>query len=132
MDTLSIPLSLCIYDDVSITVYPVETGHNPTQTYKDLKNAYIVGIRNSKRKILAAGVILSSIDNTCEQLAEAAAGIFAAHKVTAHLLTDAVSLPASKLQLHLDKGSIEEALSESELNMLYADFYVNHSVAGNA
>ncbi|WP_455865697.1 negative control protein of sporulation [Pantoea agglomerans] len=132
MDNLTIPVSLCIYDDVSITVYPVETGYDTELTYNDLKNAYIIGIRNKKKKIIGAGVVISTIPFPNELLMDAAACIFRKHKVTASLMRKADSLPAGKLRINLDNGTLKDAFSEHELNVLYTDFYMKNSISGNA
>lgn len=132
MDNLTIPVSLCIYDDVSITVYPVDTGYDTELTYNELQNAYIVGIRNKKKKIIGAGIMISTIPNPNESLRDAAAGIFRNHKVTTSLMRKADSLPAGKLRINLDNGTLKDAFSEHELNVLYTDFYMKNSISGNA
>nr|WDS96445.1 hypothetical protein VW1_00017 [Enterobacter sp.] len=133
MATLTIPVSLCIYDDISLTVYPVKTGYNPEKTYNELNNAYIAGVRNNRGKIIGAGIFISSISNPkSDDLRDAAAGIFKNHKVTESLMRQAVSIPVGKLNVNLEHGTIEDAFSEGELNMVYADFYMKNSISGNA
>jgi hypothetical protein len=133
MATLTIPVSLCIYDDVSLTVYPVKTGYTPEISYKELNNAYIAGIRNKKGKIIGSGIFISSISNPkSDDLRDAAAGIFRSHKVTENIMRKAVSIPVGKLNINLEHGTIENAFSENELNMVYADFYMKNSISGNA
>lgn len=132
MKNLTVPVSLCIYDDVSITVYPVETGFDSELTYRDFKNAYIVGIRNKKKKIIGAGIMISTIESANELLMDAASGIFRQHKVTAALMRKADTLPSAKLKFHLEHGTLKEAFSEYELNIIYAEFYMKNSISGNA
>jgi len=102
-------------------------------SYKELNNAYIAGIRNKKGKIIGSGIFISSISNPkSDDLRDAAAGIFRTHKVTENLMRKAVSIPVGKLNINLKYGTIENAFSESELNMVYADFYMKNSISGNA
>ncbi|MFZ5262632.1 hypothetical protein ACOY7H_06515, partial [Enterobacter roggenkampii] len=67
-----------------------------------------------------------------DDLRDAAAGIFRSHKVTENLMRKAASIPVGKLNINLEYGTIENAFSESELNMVYADFYMKNSISGNA
>ncbi|MDN0089385.1 negative control protein of sporulation [Yersinia nurmii] len=130
---LTIPLSLCVYNDMAITVYPVETGLDTDIAHTKLKNVYIVGIRNKNKKIVCSAIFLSSIENNKDgKLAEVVMEILKQHSPTEKLIKDIDSMPTGKIMWDMKDGSIVDVLSESELNKLYFDFYLKHSVSGNA
>ncbi|MDI9095021.1 negative control protein of sporulation [Providencia rettgeri] len=129
--SINIPLSLCVYNNPTQTRYDIDTGFNAEQGYKNLKSAYIVGIRDISGKILAASVFLSDIDDKKDaKLAGVSAEIFQNHKPTKHLVPKIHSMPISKLKLNLTNGTIKDAFSEREIDMLYDDFYMNNSIDG--
>lgn len=127
----SIPLSLCVYSNPTQTKYDIDTGFNAEQEYKNLKSAYIVGIRDKSGKIMAASVFLSDIDDKKDaKLADVSAEIFKQHKPTKHLVPKIHTMPISKLKFNLTNGTIKDAFSENEIDMLYTDFYMKNSIDG--
>lgn len=130
---LTIPLSLCVHNDIGITVYPVKTDIDTDIAHSKLKNVYIVGIKNKNKKIVCSAIFLSSIENNKDgKLAEVVIEILKRHKSTEELVKDIDSMPTGKIMWDMKNGSITDILSESELNKLYLDFYFKHSVSGNA
>lgn len=130
---LNIPISLCVYTGPTQTKYDVKTGIKAEEAYNALKTAYIVGIRNKSQKILAAGIFISSIEDKKDpKLADVAYEIFKAHKPTKKLVKDIYSLPIARLKINLANGTIQEAFSDLETDMLFADFYMNNSIDGKA
>lgn len=130
---LTIPLSLCVHNDIGITVYPVKTDFDTDIAHSKLKNVYIVGIKNKDKKIVCSAIFLSSIENNKDgKLAEVVIEILKQHKSTEELVKDISSMPTGKIMWDMKNGSINNVLSESEINKLYLDFYFKHSVSGNA
>lgn len=130
---LTIPLSLCVHNDIGITVYPVKTDIDTDIAHSKLKNVYIVGIKNINKKIVCSAIFLSSIENNKDgKLAEVVIEILKQHESTRELVKDIDSMPTGKIMWDMKNGSITDVLSESELNKLYLDFYFKHSVSGNA
>lgn len=130
---LTIPLSLCVHNDIGITVYPVKTNFDTDIAHSKLKNVYIVGIKNKDKKIVCSAIFLSSIENNKDgKLAEVVIEILNQHKSTEELVKDINSMPTGKIMWDMKNGSINDVLSESEINKLYLDFYFKHSVSGNA
>lgn len=130
---LTIPLSLCVHNDIGITVYPVKTDFDTDIAHSKLKNVYIVGIKNKDKKIVCSAIFLSSIENNKDgKLAEVVIEILKQHKSTEELVKDISSMPTGKIMWDVKNGSINNVLSESEINKLYLDFYFKHSVSGNA
>ncbi|PKC45532.1 hypothetical protein [Pantoea ananatis] len=130
---INIPISVCVYSGPTQTTYDVKTEFKTTDVYKALKTAYIAGIRNNEKKIVAACIFISSIeDKTDPQLSDVAYAIFNSHTPTKVFVGDIYSIPLSRLKVNLDNGTIEEAFSETEIEMLYSDFYFKNSTEGNA
>ncbi|PHM39167.1 hypothetical protein Xmau_03073 [Xenorhabdus mauleonii] len=130
---LNIPISLCIYTDVTQTKYDIDTGFKADETYNVLKTAYIVGIRNKKKKIIAAGIFISNIEDKSEpKLADVAINMFENHEPTKKLVKEIHSMPISRLRINLKNGTIQDAFSEREIDMLYTDFYMSNSINGTA
>ncbi|HEK0792136.1 TPA: negative control protein of sporulation [Proteus mirabilis] len=126
-------MSLCVYSNPTQTKYDIDTGLNAVTEYSKLKSAYIVGIRNINGKILAASVFVSDIDNKNDpKLADVSLEIFKLHSPTKNLVSQIHSMPISKLKFNLEKGSIKDAFSEKEIDVLYADFYMKNSIDGRS
>ncbi|MGG6136140.1 hypothetical protein ACQV2E_09750 [Pantoea allii] len=90
-------------------------------------------MRNNEKKIVAACIFISSIeDKTDPQLSDVAYAIFNSHNPTKVFVGDIYSIPLSRLKVNLDNGTVEEAFSETEIEMLYSDFYFKNSTEGNA
>lgn len=130
---LTIPLSLCVYNDVTITVYPVETNIDAVLAHTKLRNVYIVGIKNKEKKIVCSTMLLSSIDDNKDgKLAEVVIEILKQHKPTKELIKNIDSMPTGKLMWDIKNGSITDVLSEHDRNKLYTEFYLKHSVFSNS
>lgn len=127
-----IPIRLCVYSgDAMITTYPIELPFPQDSAYQILKNAYIAGIRNKKGRILASIVFLTETENSgSEEFIENVQKLFSSYEQTKSLVKKAVSAPVSKLRINLENGSISQAFSESELEMLFSEFYFNNSISG--
>ncbi|ENJ7629783.1 negative control protein of sporulation [Salmonella enterica] len=116
-----------------ITTYPIELPFPQDSAYQILKNAYIAGIRNKKGRILASIVFLTETENSgSEGFIENVQKLFSSYEQTKSLVKKAVSVPVSKLRINLENGSISQAFSESELEMLFSEFYFNNSISGRA
>ncbi|EKU4727108.1 MULTISPECIES: negative control protein of sporulation [Citrobacter] len=130
---LNVTISLCIYNGITQTKYDVNSGFNKEETYKALKTAYIAGIRNKEQRIIAAGIFISSIEDKKDpRLANVAAAIFKSHQPTKTLADDIYSLPISKIKINLENGTLQEAFSDIETDILFTDFYMNNSIDGRA
>jgi hypothetical protein len=129
---VNIPVSLCVFSGSTQTTYDVNTGIAADSAYHNLQNAYIAGIREKNGKITAACVFVSSLaDRTSPRMAEIVYTIFDSHNPTKEFTKHIASLPLSKLNINLKNGSLKQAFSDSELTMLYADFFFKYSVEGN-
>lgn len=72
-----IPISVCVFDDISITSYPIKIDCNAHEVYPECGNFYLASISNEKKKIIAACVFISSIkDSKSHELASIAKEIF--------------------------------------------------------
>ena len=129
----NVAISLCVYINPTQTKYDIDTGLNEVTENSKLKSAYIVGIRNINGKILAASVFVSDIDNKNDpKLADVSLEIFKLHSPTKNIVSQIHSMPISKLKFNLEKGSIKDAFSEKEIDVLYADFYMKNSIDGRS
>lgn len=130
---LHIGVSVCVYSGEIQTKYDINTGIKPDAAYDALKTAYIAGIRDKKGRLLAAGIFISSLDNKKDpRLAEVAHEMFSSHKPTKDLVKKLYSIPLSRLRINLENGTVQQAFSDFETDLLYADFYLNHSIDGHA
>lgn len=129
----NIALSVCLYSGNSQTVYDVKTGIPAENSYNELGTSYIAGIRNKNQKIIAAIVFISSIaDKNDPRLADVTYRLFELLTPTKNLVKEIYSLPVSRLKLNLNNGSVEQAFSEDEINMLFTDFFIQNSIEGSA
>ncbi|WFQ80603.1 negative control protein of sporulation [Xenorhabdus sp. SF857] len=130
---LNIPIALCIYTDTTQTRYDVDTGFKANEAYEILKTAYIVGMRNKKKKLIAAGIFISSIeDKTDPKLSDVALMMFEKHKPTEKIIKEMRSMPISRLRFNLANGTVQQAFSEREIDILFTEFYMKNSIGGTA
>lgn len=129
---INVPVSLCVYSGPIQTIYDVKHESTTEDVYNALKTAYIAGIRNKHKEIVAACIFISSIeDKTDPKLSEVVYSIFNSHNPTKVFIEDIYSLLVSRLRINLNNGTVEKAFSESEVKILYADFHLKNSIGGN-
>lgn len=128
---INIPVSLCVYSGDTQTTWEVSTGFNTDEAFDLLRTAYIAGIRNKNKQLTAATLFLSSLeDKNDPRLSEVVFQIFSSHNPTRMLVADIYSIPVGRLKINLENGTLKDAFSEQEINMLYADFYSSNSHGG--
>ncbi|HFZ9217077.1 TPA: hypothetical protein ACIPE5_004952 [Salmonella enterica subsp. diarizonae serovar 61:r:-] len=72
-----VPVSVCVFDDIAITSYPIKSSYKAHEVYQKLGNFYLASISNEKKKMIAACVFISSIkDSKSRELAIIAKEIF--------------------------------------------------------
>ncbi|AFI89734.1 MULTISPECIES: hypothetical protein [Pectobacterium] len=133
MNHYMIPISVCVFDDISITSYPIKIDCNAHEVYPECGNFYLASISNEKKKIIAACVFISSIkDSKSHELASIAKEIFEKNTHTEEQHKQAKKLLVSRLNINDMNGTIVEVLSQNELDIIFTDFYINNSTNGSA
>ncbi|EKF7120915.1 negative control protein of sporulation, partial [Escherichia coli] len=123
-----IPVRVCVFDDISITSYPIKSNYNAHEAYPDFGNFYLASIINEKKKIIAACVFISSIkDSKSRELAAIAKEIFEKNIHTKEQHKQAKNLLVSRVNINYTNGTIVDAFSQKELDRIFTEFYMNYS-----
>ncbi|WP_261641002.1 negative control protein of sporulation [Erwinia mallotivora] len=130
---ITVAVSVCLFDDISLTSYPIESEIKAHVIFPILGSAYIAAISNKKKKIIAACIFISTIRNPKDpEISSQAKKILASHTPTSELVKKAKSVLVSRLNINEKNGTLEEAFSQNELDKIYTEFYMKHSINGNA
>lgn len=128
-----VPVSVCVFDDIAITSYPIKSSYKAHEVYQKLGNFYLASISNEKKKMIAACVFISSIkDSKSRELAIIAKEIFEKNTHTKEQQKQAKSLLVSRVNINEMNGTIVNAFSQKELDKIFTEFFINYSTNGSS
>lgn len=128
-----IPVRVCVFDDISITSYPIKSNYNAHEAYPEFGYFYLASIINEKKKMTAACVFISSIkDSKSRELGTIAKEIFEKNIHTKEQHKQAKKLLVSRVNINDMNGTIVDAFSQKELDRIFTEFYMNYSTNGSA